>query len=112
MTCYEVLKIVSEKDKDCLENMKNVLNDALDGSKYFKVKEIKFLSDSIKIEFENKLSYEERDTEDGRVKTSFDIEKLGLKGKEMDRILFESKYIMNAISNIKKQILEQVEIVK
>ena len=30
MTCYEVLKIVSEKDKDCLENVKNVLNDALD----------------------------------------------------------------------------------
>ena len=58
MTCYEVLKIVSEKDKDCLENVKNVLNDALNGSKYFKVKEIKFLSDSIKIEFENELSYE------------------------------------------------------
>ena len=91
MTCYEVLKIVSEKDRDCLENVKNILNDALDGSKYFKVKEIKFLSDSIKIEFENELSYEERDSEDGRM-------------------LFESKYIMNAISNIKKQILEQVEI--
>ena len=75
-----------------------------------KVKEIKFLSDSIKIEFENELSYEERDSEDGKIKTSFDIEKLGLKGKEMDRMLFESKYIMNAISNIKKQILGQVEI--
>lgn len=112
MTCYEVLKIVSEKDKDCLENVKNVLNDALDGSEYFKVKEIKFLSDSIKIEFENELSYEERDSEGGKTKTSFDIEKLELKGKEMDRMLFESKYIMNAISNIKKQILEQVEIVK
>ncbi|MWX63361.1 hypothetical protein FM980_09705, partial [Francisella tularensis] len=61
MTCYEVLKIVSEKDKDWLENVKNVLNDALKGRKYFKVKEIKFLSDSIKIEFENELSYEERD---------------------------------------------------
>jgi len=24
MTCYEVLKIVSEKDKDCLENVKNI----------------------------------------------------------------------------------------
>ena len=110
MTCYEVLKMVSEKDKYCLETVKSVLNEALSESEYFKVKEIKFLSDSIKIEFENELSYEERDAEDGRVKTSFDIEKLGLKGKEMDRMLFESKYIMNAISNIKKQILGQVEI--
>lgn len=110
MTCYEVLKMVSEKDKDCLENVKSVLNEALSESEYFKVKEIKFLSDRIKIEFANELSYEERDTEDGKTKTSFDIEKLGLKGKEMDRMLFESKYIMGAISNIKKQILGQVEI--
>ena len=63
-----------------------------------------------KIEFKNELSYEERNTEDGRVKTSFNIEKLALKGKEMDRMIFESKYIMDAISNIKKQILGQVEI--
>lgn len=28
----------------------------------------------------------------------------------MDRMFFESKYIMGAISNIKKQILGQVEI--
>lgn len=110
MTCYEVLKMVSEKDKDCLETVKSVLNEALSESEYFKVKEIKFLSDSIKIEFKNELSYEERNTEDGRVKTSFNIEKLALKGKEMDRMIFESKYIMDAISNIKKQILGQVEI--
>ncbi|WP_313962515.1 hypothetical protein [uncultured Parvimonas sp.] len=110
MTCYEVLKMVSEKDKDCLETVKSVLNEALSESEYFKVKEIKFLLDSIKIEFENELSYEEREAEDGRVKTSFNIKKLGLKGKEMDRMIFESKYIMGAISNIKKQILGQLEI--
>ena len=109
MTCYEVLKIVSEKDKNCLETVKNVLNKALSESKYFKIKKIKFLSDSIKIEFENDLFYEERYTEGGKVKTSFDVEKLGLKGKEMERMLFESKYIIVAMSNIKKQILKQIE---
>ena len=108
MTCYEVLKIVSEKDKDCLETVKNVLNEALSKSKYFKVKEIKFLSDSIKIEFENELSYEERDTEDGKVKANFNIEKLGLKGKEMERMYIETEYIVEAMDDIKKQILEQV----
>lgn len=109
MTIYQVLNKVSEKDRECTENVKNVLNDALESSKYFKVKEIKFLTDSIKMEFENGTVYEERKEGEG-IKTSFDIEKLGLKGKEMEKMLVESKFIVSAMSDIKNQILEQIEI--
>lgn len=109
MTVYQVLKIVTEKDKECTESVKNVLNDALQNSEYFKVKEIKFLTDRIEIEFENGTNYEEIQ-EGESIKTNFDIEKLGLKGREMERMLTETEFIVSAMSEIKEQILEQVQI--